>query len=298
MPIRHCQKCGLKVVVADAQSAPSPLYCQSCQAAAAAAPPPRSVVLPPPKAAPRIEEKTAVAPPPPPPPPPPAVVAPPRGASEIFPRAEPALAPAAEPGAGAAAETWRYYARLERDVREVLSWVEWDLRHFPVYSSQLGMLLVRAGHEAEVLLRELHEKAGGVAAPGAPLPELQRALESAYRLSRVRIALRRVDRSTTPFGHHVYAPFEGFERNAPPPWWDACELSRKARHEHATKGSFENAVKALGAVLWLNLLNLKPATSDRIPMPFPPLEIPHPLFELQLAFDAPGALRLDPARAL
>jgi hypothetical protein len=287
MPIRHCQRCGLKVVVGDAQSAPSPLYCQTCQAAAAAAPPPRPAVLPPPPKPPRVEEKTAVAAPPPP-----------RGASEIFPRAEPPPAPTAEPGSDAAAETWRYYARLERDVREVLSWVEWDLRHFPVYSSQLGMLLVRAGHEAEVLLRELHEKAGGVSGPGAPLPELQRALESAYRLSRVRIALRRVDRSTTPFGHHVYAPFEGFERNAPPPWWEACELSRKSRHEHASRGSFENVVKALGAVLWLNLLNLKPASSDRVPMPFPALEIPHPLFELQAVSDAPGSLRLDPSRSL
>src|SRR6267378_3851141 len=51
MPIRHCQKCGLKVLVDESQMGSSPFYCQRCAAtskgepggpAAEAAPPPPS----------------------------------------------------------------------------------------------------------------------------------------------------------------------------------------------------------------------------------------------------------------
>src|SRR5258706_6929504 len=47
MPIRHCQKCGLKVLIDDSLMSVNPFYCQRCAAVAktpgeeaAAAPPP------------------------------------------------------------------------------------------------------------------------------------------------------------------------------------------------------------------------------------------------------------------
>lgn len=183
-----------------------------------------------------------------------------------------------------ACEAWRYYAKLERDVRGLLSYVEWDARHFPVYSSELVMLLGRIGQEAELLFKDL----GG---PG-PLPEQLKAIEAAHRVSSVRIALRRIDRSRSPFSNLVYAPFEGTS----PPWWEAAQATRRARYENASKGTFESVVKGLGALLWLNLLNLKPKGSDTVPLPFPGLELPHPLFELQAVSEHAGTLRLDPAR--
>jgi len=33
MPIRHCQKCGLKVLIDESQTGANPFYCQRCTAA-------------------------------------------------------------------------------------------------------------------------------------------------------------------------------------------------------------------------------------------------------------------------
>ncbi|HLF94578.1 MAG TPA: hypothetical protein VJB14_14030, partial [Planctomycetota bacterium] len=33
MPIRHCQKCGLKVLIDESQAGANPFYCQRCTTA-------------------------------------------------------------------------------------------------------------------------------------------------------------------------------------------------------------------------------------------------------------------------
>ena len=51
MPIRHCQKCGLKVLIDESQMGANPFYCQRCAAtsesAPAAAPPAEAEAHPP-----------------------------------------------------------------------------------------------------------------------------------------------------------------------------------------------------------------------------------------------------------
>lgn len=70
MPIRHCQKCGLKVLIDESQTAANPFYCQRCAVASSApepAPAPPVTEPPPLDEAPTVRPEAAAPPPPPPP---------------------------------------------------------------------------------------------------------------------------------------------------------------------------------------------------------------------------------------
>ena len=124
-------------------------------------------------------------------------------------------------------------------------------------SLRLTVLLLRIGSEADTLFKTiLATKTGHVGE--STIRTYKEKLEPLYQLSKVEIKLKWIDTTTDPPSNDSYKPFENFHGiNAPPPdWW---RVYNKAKHEtdrSLKDATFESVVKAIGALYYLNLINL------------------------------------------
>lgn len=204
----------------------------------------------------------------------------------------------------AAADSWRYFSQLDHEVRGLRFEIEWDSRHFPVYSPRLTILLSRIGNEADILFRQLCAGIERKDCSNYTMDNYRRVLNAPFSLSTVELGLRRIDHSTSPPSNHVYCPFDGFDVEKAPAWWKAYNKTKHARHDNPDKGNFENVAKGLGAILWLNILNAIPPGSTRADLEEVDFEYPHPLFDLQASpaqqtmLARCTALKIDPAKKL
>ena len=138
-----------------------------------------------------------------------------------------------------------YYLGIESDCESVARYVEFSDDHRKVYSHYFSHMLTTAGAEFESV-----SKAIAVAA-NKPEPKMIFEIRNLYipiesYLKSCSLRLLKGDITITPFCD--------WEIGTSPIWWKAYNDIKHSRHTNAKSGSMFNALQALGALFFANLV--------------------------------------------
>jgi hypothetical protein len=142
---------------------------------------------------------------------------------------------------------WRYFLSIERELNDSLRYVEYTHVQRTVYSFECARLLLIACSELDVVFKVACSHVD----PSAQADSIGRyfsCLNAKYDLTSERVRLDRYSESL--------APFTGWNRDTPPPWWTAQNKVKHERHEHFDQATLGNAVHALCGLFVANLIVL------------------------------------------
>jgi hypothetical protein len=162
----------------------------------------------------------------------------------------------------AAKTSWRYFRAIDDEVQDILFHIGWDINHFKVYSDHLTILLSRIGNEADVLFKQICEQVKKEDASDYTMTQYKEILEPEFKLSKTCIKLRGINHREDVFCKPFLFFEEGYayDGDGKDPlnwsWWKAYNKTKHERHNYPHLGNFGNVIRGLGAIYWLNLLNL------------------------------------------
>jgi hypothetical protein len=136
---------------------------------------------------------------------------------------------------------WNYFLALEADLVEVARYIEFAEPNFPTYSVELAHLLLAAGSEVDVVLKEIciHFGAERMATSidgyrsviGEHMPWF---MEETVHVFRFRLTLR---------------PWADWKSEGSPDWWRSYNKVKHERSKHFSEANLRNVLNAMAALL-------------------------------------------------
>lgn len=140
---------------------------------------------------------------------------------------------------------FEYYFGIESDCELAARYVDFTYAHKDVHSHFFSHILTTAGAEFESVSKAISVVIGEKKPNGIKqIRTLYSPIETQMKSCKLRLLK----------GDLEISPFKKWEIDSSPSWWKAYNDIKHSRHTHAQSGSLFNALLALGALYFANLV--------------------------------------------
>jgi hypothetical protein len=135
---------------------------------------------------------------------------------------------------------WNYFLALESDLEQLARYVEFTQANYNTFSLEIARLLFDACSEVEAVLKALCERIQPNSKP-SNMGRYREIVSPRYpRISNFRVRLSR-------YGLEV-KPWENWQNNKAPNWWDAYNAVKHSREKHLPEAKLEYAIKSIAGL--------------------------------------------------
>ena len=163
---------------------------------------------------------------------------------------------------------WAYFLALEHDLETLSRYVQFTTENITTYSVEMARILLAAGSEADVLLKAICRRVE---------PKTKRSSINAYYeiIAAQCPGLISFEVQMPRWGIHL-RPWETWEKNSPPDWWQSHNKVKHHREEYFHRANLLRTIESVGAVYVANLYANPIAASEGSLIPMPTLLRPGP----------------------